>query len=170
MCAHNATKVVRRVKLPLTSSSLHHLQHLIHSEQAARAAWRLIPALPTRTLLRVAPQQVAHGAFVRHFLEAIERRDLRVNGGEKENLTEGGDERREPTVQAEDGVADKGADRNVVKQIGEIAPDDGGLVFAKTLLIKAIHLRNLTTLVVPTDNVDSVGISQLQKDHIQHSF
>lgn len=93
-----------------------------------------------------------------------------MNGGEKENLTEGGDERREPTVQAEDGVADKGADRNVVKQIGEIAPDDGGLVFAKTLLIKAIHLCNLTTLVVPTDNVDSVGISQLQKDHIQHSF
>lgn len=85
-------------------------------------------------------------------------------------MAEGGDERREAAVQAEDGVADKGADRNVVKQIGEIAPDDGGLVFAKTLFIKAIHLRNLAALVVPTDYVDSVGISQLQKDYIQHGF
>ena len=107
---------------------------------------------------------------MRHLLESIERGDLRVSGREQLNLTERRDERRETAVKTKKGVADKSADWNVVKHIGEIAPYIRRLVLAKTLFINSIYLCNLTTLVVSTNNVKSVGISQLQNNDMQHSF
>ena len=72
MRTHDATQIVGPVKLPLNAHAQRHLQHLIHSEETARAAWRFVPTLPTRTLFGIAPQQIAHGSFVRHFLETVQ--------------------------------------------------------------------------------------------------
>lgn len=64
----------------------------VGAEEEARAARREAPAVD---LVRVAPQQVAHGAFVGHFLFAVEEPDL----------VDAVDERRQATVHAEDGAA-----------------------------------------------------------------
>jgi len=47
----------------------------VAAEKVAGAARRQAPALD---VLRVAPQQVAHGAVVRHLLLPVDRPDLRI--------------------------------------------------------------------------------------------
>lgn len=49
------------------------VQHLVHSEKTAGAARTLVPAFPSRPILGVTPEQVAHCAVVRNLLEAIQR-------------------------------------------------------------------------------------------------
>ena len=49
----------------------------------------------------------------------------------------------------------------VIKEIGEVFPDVGTTVLPKTFIIKSIHLSNLPTLVVPTQNGYSVWVSYL---------
>jgi len=54
----------------------------------------------------------------------------------------------------------------VVKEIGEVLPDVRVAVLAQTLIVEAIHLRDLTTLVVAAQNCDAVFKTNL--DTMRH--
>jgi len=51
-------------------------------------------------------------------------------------------------VRCEDGIVDNGGEREVIKEISEVLPDFGSAVDAEALVIEAIHLSDLTALVV----------------------
>ena len=64
---------------------------------------------PPAAVVGVRPQQIAHGAFVRHLLDAVERTDVvqRIDAG------------RQPAVEAEDLVIDEGGQGKVIEEIGK---------------------------------------------------
>lgn len=113
---------------------------------------------PTAPVIWVGPQQVAHGALVRHFLYAVERPDVveRVDTG------------RETAVETEDLVVDERGKRQVVEQVCKVFPNVGVAVLAEALVVEAVDLSNLTGLVVTTEDRDALRVSDLechQKSH-----
>jgi hypothetical protein len=68
---------------------------------------------PAGTIIRVRPQQVAHGSFVRDFLEPFEGSDI------VESLNAGG----ESAVEAEKLIFDDGGERKVVEEFSQAFPD-----------------------------------------------
>lgn len=52
------------------------VQHLVHSKETASAARTLVPTLPSRPVLGITPEQVAHRTVVRNFLKPIQRGNL----------------------------------------------------------------------------------------------
>ena len=89
---------------------------------------------PAAAVIGVGPEQVAHGALVRHLLYPIESPDVveRVNAG------------RQSTVQTEDLVVDQSGEREVVEEVGEVFPDIRIAVFAQALVVEAVNLGNLS--------------------------
>lgn len=100
----------------------------------------------------VGPDQIGHRAFVWNLPEPVNDLDLidRVDGG------------RKATVDTEDLVIDHYAQCEKVEHVGKIVPDVGIAVFPSTLGIKPVRLGHTARLVVPTDKVYSLGISQFQ--------
>ena len=52
--------------------------------------------------------------------------------------------------------------REVVKQVGEGLPDVGVAVFAKALVVEAVHLRDLSALMVPPEDGDALLVAHLR--------
>lgn len=52
------------------------------------------------------------------------------------------------TVYAEDSTVDDGCEIEIVKHLATALPYVGVAILALTLVVKAIHLRNLSTLVI----------------------
>lgn len=73
-------------------------------------------------------------------------------------------------METENRVADKRSDREIVEQVRQQSPDFGRLVLAETLLVKTVHLRDLSALVVATQNVQTIGVAQLEGDNVQDGF
>ena len=140
-----------KVKLTPRSDSPHPCRHAkpLHSRCAAvtKRLWGYL--LP---LLRVRPQQVAHGPILRDLCEARQRADLidRVDRG------------REPAVHAEDCAVDQRREREVVEEVGEEPPDVRAAVFPHALVVEAVDLRDLPALVVAADQRDAVGVADLE--------
>ena len=107
---------------------------------------------PSCSIVRVRPEQVAHGTFVRNFLNSFER----------PNVVQSFNTRRKTSVQAEKLVLDHSCKRKVVKQFGEALPDIGVPVFPGTLVIESIDLCNLSRLVISPENGDSVFVADLE--------
>ena len=107
---------------------------------------------PPTAIIGVTPQQITHGAFVRHLLNTIKRSDV----------VEGIDTGRQTTMKAEDLVLNQGGKRKVVKEVGEELPDIGIAVLAQALVIEAIDLRNLTALVVAAKDRDALRVADLE--------
>lgn len=63
-------------------------------------------------------------------------------------------------VDAKDLVVDDDAERQKVKHVGKVVPDAGVAVLAGTFRVEAVRLRHAARLVVPADQMDSVGVSQ----------
>src|SRR5258707_73438 len=78
-------------------------------ERVASTSWTNAPSTP---VVWIAPQQVAHRALVRHFLDAVEA----------SNVVEGIDAWGETTVKAEDLIVDEGSEWQVVEKVGEELP------------------------------------------------
>lgn len=62
------------------------------------------------------------------------------------------------------------AERQEVEHIGEIVPDVGIAVLARAFGVKAIGLGNATRLVIASDQMYSVGVSQFQTNKKGNRF
>lgn len=61
-------------------------------------------------------------------------------------------------------------EREVVKQVGEVLPHVGVAVLAEALIVEAVHLRDLPTLVVPSQDGDALAVADLQKRDASAEF
>lgn len=110
--------------------------------------------------IRVGPDEIGHGAFVGDFAEAVDDFDLvyGVDGG------------GEAAVDAEDLVVDDDAERQEVEHVREVVPDVGVAVFARTLGVEAVGLRDAAGFVVTADEVHAVWVSELEADEEGDGF
>ena len=67
-------------------------------------------------------------------------------------------------------VLDESCEGEVIEQVGEVPPDIGVSVFSKTLVVKAIYLRNLSRFVVSAEDCDAVPVAKLESDEQSHGF
>ena len=61
-------------------------------------------------------------------------------------------------------IVDQSSQGKVVKQVGKELPDVGIPVFPQALVVKSIDLSNLSTFVVPSENGNSITITEFQSD------
>ena len=109
------------------------------AEGVAGASGRERELVPLR--VRVAPDQVCHGALVRDLPEAIDDFDL----------VDAVDAGAEAAVHAEDLVVDDDGQGEEVEHVGEVVPDVGVAVFAVAFGVEAVGLRYASGLVVAAD-------------------
>lgn len=109
---------------------------------------------PAASVVGVTPQQIAHGALVRNFLDPIEGA----------NVVESVDRGTQTAVKAEDLVLDEGGEGKVVKKVGEIFPDVGVAVLAQTLVVEPVDLGDLAGLVVATKDGDTLRVTDFEAD------
>ncbi len=119
------------------------------AEGVARTPGWDAPAAP---VVRVRPQEVAHGAFVGHFLQPVEGA----------NVVERVDAGAEAAVQAKDLPVHQGGEGQVVEQVGEVLPHVCVAVFAQAFVVKPVDLGDLTRFMVAAKNRDSFPISHLE--------
>lgn len=65
----------------------------------------------------------------------------------------------ESAVDAEDAIIDDGGEREVVKDISAIPPDIERAILPEAFIIEAIHLRDLTALMITSDQRDQIRIA-----------
>ena len=80
------------------------------------------------------------------------------------NLVQSVDAWRETAVEAEDVIIDHGCQRQVVKQLRELLPNVRVSVLAQAFVVEAVHLGDLTRLVVASQDGDSVLVADLERD------
>ena len=109
---------------------------------------------PSTAIVRITPQQVAHGSFVGYLLDSIECADV----------IEGIDGRRQTAMETEDLIVDERGEREKVEEIGKELPHIGIPIFAETLIVEAVDLRDLTRLVVAAEDGDPAWVADLERD------
>lgn len=73
-------------------------------------------------------------------------------------------------MDAENAAVDDGAQREIVKDFATPAPHVAAAVLALTLVVKSVHLRDLSRLVVPADERDAIWISHFERQEEQEGF
>ena len=68
------------------------------------------------------------------------------------DLIEGIDTRREPSMEAEDGVIHDSSEGEVVEQLSEVHPDIGVSVLSEAFIVEAVHLSDLTDFMVTSED------------------
>lgn len=136
--------------------------------------------------LWVRPQKVAHGALVRHLLLSVDCSNLacgeemksepttksqtrakltwpkvETDGGEVRHLVERCDGGGKAAVDVEDPAVDHGRQGNVVEEFCTIPPHVDGPILAQALVVKTIHLGDLSALVVAADERNPIRVSNL---------
>lgn len=109
---------------------------------------------PAGTLFGVRPEEIAHGAVVGDFLDTIKGADV----------IKSVDGRRETSMETEDLVLNESGKRKVIKQVSEALPDVWGVVLSETLVVESIDLSDLSTLVISTEDGETIRISHLEGD------
>jgi len=118
------------------------------AERVAGTSRRYAPAA---TIVRIGPQQITHGPFVRHLLYSIERA----------NMVERVDRRRQAAVQTEYLALDERGERQIVEQVREELPDVCVAVLAKALVVETVHLCYLSALVVAAYQSNTIWVTDL---------
>lgn len=67
-------------------------------------------------------------------------------------------------------VLNDGCQRQVIEQVGEVLPDVGIAILAEALIIEAVDLGDLPTLVVASENRDSVLEAHLEAHEQRHGL
>ena len=76
----------------------------------------------------------------------------------------------EAPVQGEDLAVDKGGEGEIVEQVRERFPHVGIPILSETLVVEAVHLSDLSALVVPSDQVNTVRVANLQSQQQQEGL
>lgn len=98
----------------------------------------------------------------------LRRERLNVNAWRAESLCHalyGAQHRCHTWVRRPHLVIDKCSEGQIVKQICEVLPNIGISIFPQAFVVKAVHLCDLSALVVPSENCDS-----LTKPYLQHKM
>jgi len=77
---------------------------------------------------------------------------------------------RQTAVKTENLVVDESSQGQVVKEVGEVFPHVGIAILAQTLVVKTIHLCDLTRLMIATEDGDALGVSNLESDQESDSL
>lgn len=67
-------------------------------------------------------------------------------------------------MEAEDLVLDQGGQGKVVEQVGEVLPDVGIAILSQAFVVEAVDLSDLAGLVIPSEDGDALGVSDLESD------
>lgn len=95
---------------------------------------------------------------MRHLLDTVHRPDV----------VQVFNVRGKTTVQAKDLVFHEPRQWQVVEEIGKVCPDCRGSVFAQALIVKAVHLRDLPRLVIPSEDRDTLWMPHFQRHQQRH--
>ena len=142
MCSCNELQTIDVVELG---------RHLV-SEQPSGASGRHSPCVD---VLRVTPDEIAEGALVGNLL--CPRYDA--------NLVQRADLGRQSTVHAEHLAVDDGCQGKEVEDLTAGLPDRGVAVLGLAFLVEAVHLGDLSRLVVSAYQSHSVGESTPSVQH-----
>lgn len=71
-------------------------------------------------------------------------------------------------MQAEYLSINEGGEGQIVEQIGKVFPHIRIAIFAQTFVVEAVHLSNLSRLVIATQDGDSFTITDLESDQQRH--
>jgi len=115
---------------------------------------------PATSVIRVRPEQVAHGTLVRNLLESVQGADV----------VQSVDAGRQSSMETEDLTVHQGSQRKIVKQIGEIFPNIGIAILPQTLVIKSIDLGDLSALMITTEDGDAAAKPHLESDEESDSL
>ena len=113
---------------------------------------------PPGAIVGIAPHQITHRSFVRNFREPI---DLT-------HVIQRVDRRRQATVRAEYLILDHRRQRHEIKKIGKRLPNSRVSVLPHALVVKPVHLRDLSRLVIPTNDRHPIRIPHLERDDQRH--
>ena len=129
----------------------------VASEEISGTSRRDSPALG---VLGVGPEQVAHGAVVGNLLLPVDGPDL----------VQGLDTGAEAAVDTEDLAVNDGREGEIVEDLRAISPDCDTAVLPQTLVVEAVDLSDLSALVVPSDQVNTVRVANLQSQQQQEGL
>jgi len=129
----------------------------IGSEKEASSTRRKTPA---RNIIRIGPEQVAHGSVMRNLLLSIY----------SPNLIDSLQHRTQAAVDAKDAAVDDGAQGEIIKDFATPAPYVAAAVLALTLVVKPVHLCDLPRLVVSTDERDAIWIAHFERQEKEEGF
>jgi len=115
---------------------------------------------PSSSLIGITPQQIAHGSVVGNLLDSVQASD-------RVQALDGG---RQATVHAQDLLLDESRQGKVVKEVSEVLPDVGSSILAKALVIEPIHLGDLSTFVISSEDGEALLVSHLHGDQKCHRF
>ena len=73
-------------------------------------------------------------------------------------------------MEAKDLVLHNCSERQIVEQVGQVLPNVRIPVLAQTLVVKAVHLSNLPTLMIASQNSYSIWISYLKSNKQRNCF
>jgi hypothetical protein len=86
------------------------------------------------------------------------------------DLIEGVNTWRKTTMKAEDAAFNDGGQRQVIEQACEILPNIGISVLSQAFIIKSIDLGDLLTLVITSQDGNSVWVSNFESDEKSHGL
>lgn len=61
-------------------------------------------------------------------------------------------------------IFDEGGQGEEVEEVGEVAPDIGIPVLAKTLVVEAVHLCDLAGFVIAAKDGDAIAVPEFEGD------
>ena len=86
---------------------------------------------PAASVIGVRPEEVAHGALVRHLLQPVQGADV----------VQGVDAGGEAAVETEDLAVHQRREGQVVKQVGEVLPHVGIPILPQAFIVEPVHLK-----------------------------
>ena len=132
----------------LIHSVTHLTRHLRPEQEPRPARWHR----PATNILRVRPHEITVGSLVGHLLHTLQHLDL----------VQWTDGRREPSMHTQHFAIHHCGQIQIIEHLNTVLPRIGITVFAHTFFIEAIHLGDLTWLVVAAQqrNVSRVSIGE----------
>ena len=116
--------------------------------------------VPFNIRLRIGPEEIGIQSLVCHLLEAVDAVDV----------IDGADEGRKSSVDAHDLVVDERSNTHAVEHVHQVLPSVGVSVLLHALIVETVHLRDLSSLVVASQEGDAVRVTGLQSEEQLDGF